>query len=83
MTHRYHLDTEKLRAAREEAGFTVTDLALTAGLDAYRLALVEKQDYVPELTTLRRITLALGIPAHTVIEWSPSPVWYESPEYSA
>lgn len=69
MSHRYRVDTEKLRSARENAGLTVKRLAAVSGIEAYQLALVEEQDHVPALTTLRRITLALGIPTHTVIEW--------------
>ncbi len=66
----YRVDAGKLRSAREEAGLTVAGLAHRAGVHAYQLMLVEGQGYVPTLTVLRRVTLALDIPAHSVIEWS-------------
>lgn len=84
MNHGYSVDSEKLRSAREKAGLTVNILAATAGVEAYQLALVEEQDHVPALTTLRRITLALGIPTHTVIEWRTGAVlWDEAPDRTA
>lgn len=78
----YYVDTQKLKAVREEAGLTVAELAAGASVDEYELALVEKQGYVPALTTLRKITLALQIPAHTVIEWTQPSVWRGPQEYS-
>lgn len=69
MEHGYRIDTEKLKTAREEAGLSLAGLALKAGMDAYHLALIEQQLYVPTLTSLRGITHALGLPTHTVIEW--------------
>lgn len=83
MDHRYRVDTEKLKKAREEAGLTVAGLAVKTGVDAYHLALVEGQSYVPTLTTLRDITLALGLPAHTVIEWKPARFAWEGSERPA
>lgn len=73
MEQRYRVDTEKLKTARERAGLTLAGLASETGMDAYRLALVEQQLYVPSLTSLRGITSALGLPTHTVIEWSTDP----------
>ncbi|MDN5697399.1 MAG: helix-turn-helix domain-containing protein [Rubrobacter sp.] len=70
MEHSYRVDAEKLRVAREAAGLTVAGLALRAGVHVHQLMLVETQGYVPTLTVLRKITLALDMPAHTVIEWT-------------
>lgn len=69
MEQRYRIDTEKLKAARERAGFTLASLALETGMDDYHLALVEQRLYVPSLTSLREITRVLGLPTHTVLEW--------------
>lgn len=70
MERNYRVDAGKLRSMREEAGLTVAGLADRAGVHAYQLMLVEGQGYVPTLTVLRRVTQALDIPAHSVIEWS-------------
>ncbi|WP_047864773.1 helix-turn-helix domain-containing protein [Rubrobacter aplysinae] len=83
MDHAYGVDTEKLRKAREEANLTVAELALESGVDAYSLTMLEEQGYVPPLTTLRGIAGALGLPTHTVIEWSPDPLVWNGREGSA
>jgi transcriptional regulator with XRE-family HTH domain len=83
MTHRYHVDTQRLKGAREKAGLTVARLVSRTGIDAHQLLLVEERGYVPALTTLRRITLALEIPAHTVIKWEPAPFTWETSRRSA
>lgn len=80
MRHGYRLHAEALKDARETAGLTVTEVAAMAGVDSYELARVEQNRYVPPLTIVRRITLALRIPAHGVVEWPKPPVFYEMPE---
>ena len=67
---RYHVDTQKLKAAREAAGLTVAELAAAADVDECELALIERRGCAPTLTTLRSITLTLRLPAYTVIEWA-------------
>lgn len=69
MTPGYNVDTQKIKDAREEAELTVAELAAAASINEHELALVERQSCVPSLTTIRSITLALRIPAHTVIDW--------------
>lgn len=87
MRYGYRLHAEALKDARESAGLTVADLAAMAGVDPYQLARVEQNRYAPPITTVRMIAFALGIPAHTVIEWPkprPGPhVFYEMPELDA
>lgn len=83
MAHGYRVDTEKLKRAREDAGLTITELALKSGVDAYHLALVESQAYVPSLTALRGVAHALGMQTHSVIEWETGPLPWERQEHSA
>lgn len=82
MRYRYRLHTEVIKEARETAGLTVTDLAALADTNPYEIAQLEQDRYVPPVTIVRRITLALGIQAHDVIEWPRPPVFYEMPELS-
>lgn len=83
MDQGYRIDTEKLKTAREEAGLSLAGLALKTGMDAYHLALVEQQLYVPTLTSLRSITSTLGLPTHTVIEWRSGAFVRQEPESPA
>lgn len=80
MEQRYRVDAEKLKRSREEAGLTLSGLALSTGMDPYYLALVEQRLYVPTLTALRKITLALGLPTYTVIQWRTGAYTWERPE---
>ncbi len=83
VAHGYRVDTEKLKRAREDAGLTITELALKSGVDAYHLALVESQAYVPSLTALRSVAYALEMQTHSVIEWETGPLPWERQEHSA
>lgn len=83
MEQRDCVDAEKPKKSREEAGLTLAGLALSTGMAPYYLALVEQRLYVPTLTALRKITLALGLPTHTVLHWRTGAYTWESPEQMA
>jgi transcriptional regulator with XRE-family HTH domain len=83
MEQRYRVNAEKLKRSREGAGLTLAGLALSTGMDPYHLALVEQRLYVPTLTALRKITLALGLPTHTVLQWRTGAYTCKSPEQTA
>lgn len=57
-----------LQKARENAGLTQEDLAHRAGIDRSYLSQLENDRKSPTVETLRRLALALGVPAWKLLK---------------
>jgi transcriptional regulator with XRE-family HTH domain len=67
-----HIDVvyigKKLREERFKAGLTQAELAEKAGTTQTTVARIERDAVQPEVTTVRRLAAALGVPIAVLLE---------------
>lgn len=63
----YEVFTLLLRSTREKAGLTQVELANRIGMDQSAISKIERRERRLDVTELRRICIALGVPFATFI----------------